>query len=105
MLEEKIDNLKSYTCVENTRFKNRISITFNIDANIDLYNVEIPSMLLQPFVENTFIHAFPPSITASTLRIGFKLLYNGVLQCEIVDNCIGSKKKNSKNYIPPKVLQ
>ena len=96
LLEEEIDYLKSYIRVENTRFKNRISTTFDIDSNIDLYDVEVPSMLLQPFVENAFIHAFPPSIKAPTLRIGFKLLDNQVLECKIVDNGIGSEKRDTQ---------
>jgi len=95
LLEEEVEYLKSYIRVENTRFKNRISTTFDIDANIDLYDVEVPSMLLQPFVENAFIHAFPLSIIAPTLQISFKLLDNQVLECKIMDNGIGSEKKDT----------
>jgi len=104
LLEEEIEYLKSYIRVENTRFKNRISSTFDIDANIDLYDVEVPSMLLQPFIENAIIHAFPPIISTPTLQISFKLLDNQVLECKIVDNGIGSEKKDTKRLHKSKGL-
>ena len=56
------------------------------DPSIDLYDVEIPTMLLQTFVENVFVHAFPDSIKDPTLKISFKLLSEGILQCKIEDN-------------------
>jgi LytS/YehU family sensor histidine kinase len=46
-------------------------------------------MLMQSFIENVFVHAFPPSITNPTLKVDFKLLSENALQCKIEDNGIG----------------
>ena len=89
LLIEEIEYLQSYIRVENTRFNNAIKVVFDIDPSIDPYEVEIPTMLLQTFVENVFVHAFPPGVANPTLKVSFKLLSEAVLQCKIEDNGIG----------------
>ena len=95
ILSEEIEYLKLYTRVENTRFNNAIKVIFETDPSIDLYDVEIPTMLLQTFVENVFVHAFPPDIKNPTLKVSFKLLSEHVLQCKIEDNGIGISTKSN----------
>lgn len=89
LLIEEIEYLQSYIRIENTRLNNAVKVDFEIDPSIDLYDVEIPTMLLQTFVENVFVHAFPAGITNPTLKVSFKLLSEDVLQCRIEDNGIG----------------
>ncbi|UBZ07656.1 histidine kinase [Salegentibacter mishustinae] len=98
LLSEENEYLQSYIRVENTRFNNRIKVIFEIDPLIDPYAVEIPTMLLQTFVENVFVHAFPPGVTNPTLKVSFNMLPEGVLQCKIEDNGIGFSD-NSKNKL------
>jgi len=75
-------------------------VKFEIDPSIDTYDVEIPTMLLQTFVENVFVHAFPPNILTPTLKVSFKLLSDNILQCKIKDNGIGfSSKSNNKLHL------
>ncbi len=102
LLIEEIEYLQSYIRIENTRFNNAIRIIMNIDPAIDTYEVEIPTMILQTFVENVFVHAFPGSIKDPELKVSFKLLTENLLQCEIRDNGTGfspgtsNKLHNSK---------
>ena len=98
LLSEEIEYLQSYIRVENTRFNNRIKVIFEIDPLIDPYAVEIPTMLLQTFVENVFVHAFPPGVTNPTLKVSFNMSSEEVLQCKIEDNGIGFSD-NSKNKL------
>ena len=95
LLSEEIEYLQSYIRVENTRFNNRIKVKFETDPLIDTHAVEIPTMLLQTFVENVFVHAFPPGVTNPTLKISFKMLSEDVLQCKIEDNGIGFSENSS----------
>lgn len=97
LLIEEIEYLQSYIRVENTRFNNQICVTFEVDPLIDVYDVEIPTMLLQSFIENVFVHAFPPSIANPKLKVGFKLLSEKVLQCKIEDNGIGLLQNSSNS--------
>ena len=89
LLIEEIEYLQSYIRVENTRFGNKIEVNIDIDPGIDQYNVEIPTMLLQTFVENVFVHAFPASIKDPRLNISFKELSEDCIECQISDNGIG----------------
>ena len=98
LLIEEIEYLQSYIRVENTRFNNRIKVIFAIDPMLDVYEIEIPTMLLQTFVENVFVHAFPPSIANPTLKVSFTHLAENVLQCKIEDNGIGFSP-NSTNKL------
>jgi sensor histidine kinase YesM len=53
-----VDYLSSYIYIENRRFKERVFINIYVDPSIDKTVLEIPPMLIQPFVENVFVHAF-----------------------------------------------
>jgi len=89
LLIEEIEYLQSYIRVENTRFNNKINVSTDIDPEIDPYEIEIPTMLLQTFIENVFVHAFPPEVSNPTLKISFELFSEKLLHCKIEDNGIG----------------
>ncbi|TDD75005.1 sensor histidine kinase [Flavobacterium caseinilyticum] len=85
-VEEEIEYLKSYIMIENMRFDNRIETEFKIGGDVDVYHSKIPTMLLQPFVENVFVHAFNASHPAPKLIISFEMVSKNVLECKIIDN-------------------
>ena len=84
-LEEEISFLKTYIKLENLRFGNRISVSIELDKGVD-YHTRIPVMLLQPFVENVFVHAFNENHTNPQLSITFAMKSNELLECKIIDN-------------------
>lgn len=98
LLMEELEYLQSYVRIENTRFNNRINTIFEIDPLIDIYETEIPTMLLQTFIENVFVHAFTTDITDPNLKISFKLLAKDVLQCKIEDNGIGISDTSENKF-------
>ncbi len=53
-LEEEIASVELYLSIEKARFRERLDIT--IDVQHDLYNLAVPSMMLQPLVENAIKH-------------------------------------------------
>lgn len=53
-LREETNVVKEYFYIQKTRFADRISFTTNIDESC--LDVKIPSLTLQPLVENSFIH-------------------------------------------------
>ena len=95
LLIEEIEYLQSYIRVENTRFDNKIEVIFETDPLIDPYEIEIPTMMLQTFTENVFVHAFPSGIKNPILKVSFKLLAEDILQCKIEDNGIGFAEDSS----------
>ena len=55
-LTEEIALLKSYLELESLRFDNAFEYTIDVDEDLDADSLEIPLMLIQPFVENAIIH-------------------------------------------------
>jgi hypothetical protein len=100
-LQAEIDYLKSYITLENMRFKNKVEVILQVDDTIDLDDIEIPPMLIQPFIENAFIHAFDSHSLEPNLAIHFSQNNSHIL-VKIIDNGKGitndelSKINNSK---------
>lgn len=57
-LFEEIEYIKSYVKLENMRFNNAINFKLIKNNLLDLTNTIIPPMIIQPFLENAFVHAF-----------------------------------------------
>ncbi|PXY41378.1 histidine kinase [Flavobacterium cheongpyeongense] len=95
-IDEEIEYLEAYITIENMRFDNLIDFEIEISPEVDTCFTKIPTMLLQPFVENVFVHAFNESIPSPKLIISFKMISETILECKIIDNGMGLKasKKN-----------
>lgn len=88
-LEEEINYLQAYFEIENARMDNRVKLDFLIDPGLDTDQVMVPPMLLQPFVENAFVHAFHESHQNPEIHIDFHIGENSQLNCRIRDNGAG----------------
>ena len=93
-LSDEIEYLQSYITLENMRFKNQVAFELIIDENLDLFETEIPPMLIQPFVENVFVHAFDSRSLNPKLTISFRQ-QDSYLFCEIIDNGKGVQSGNA----------
>ena len=72
-LEDELKYLKSYTALENLRFNKAINVKIELDHSVDPSEIQIPPMLIQPFVENVFVHAFNSKSTNPEFCILFPL--------------------------------
>jgi len=91
-LEKEIEFLRNYVEINmNLRFENQLDYEISIDEDIeeDIYGV--PTMIIQPYVENAIEHGIRPKRQGS-IKIGFKLRDENTILCEIVDDGIGRKK-------------
>lgn len=91
-IADEIKYLETYIAIENKLFNNRIQFTIEVDESIDRYQIEIPTMLLQPFVENIFKHAFDEESPHPYFTIGFTITGDQLLQIQISDNGKGNTK-------------
>ncbi len=90
-LSEEIDSLKLYLELEQMRFNNKFEYQIIVDAKIDAGYEEVPTMLIQPYVENAILHGLTPSKMNGNLII--ELRYQGdFMVCTIKDDGIGRKK-------------
>ena len=92
-LADEIQYLETYVNIERMRFPYGIEFNLIAEKEVNPLKIEIPPMLIQPFVENAFVHAFDSDSKGAKLFIRFSLA-NGELHCEIKDNGHGIDKSN-----------
>jgi two-component system, LytTR family, sensor kinase len=66
-LKDEIDVLQKYLEIEQTRFGDRLSITIRIDP--EALDAKVPSLLLQPLVENAVRHGIAPHARPGRITI------------------------------------
>ncbi|MEZ4776155.1 MAG: two-component regulator propeller domain-containing protein [Bacteroidia bacterium] len=91
-IEEELSTLDLYLTLEQLRTKDRFVYEFITDPTVDVYNTEIPTNLLQPYIENAIWHGIMPlEDRQGKIRISFTQT-DDILTCTIEDNGIGRKK-------------
>ncbi|MBC6111990.1 histidine kinase [Pedobacter sp. CCM 8938] len=88
-LEEELEYLNLYLKLEKNRFGEKLKYFFYVDEDIDKEETFIPSMLLQPYVENAIWHGIMPKETGGEIHINIKLQDEFYLNIEIIDDGIG----------------
>ena len=103
-LKEEIDALQLYLDLEKDRFEDSFEFTLNMDKRIITDHIQIPTFLMQPYVENAIKHGLLHKKTNRILSVSFSLNDEGnILKCIINDNGIGreaSAKLNAKRIKP-----
>ena len=69
-LQAELKVLEAYLSVLKVRMGERLD--YSIDAAPDLSSTEIPTMMLQPIVENAVKHGIEPRVKGGTVKIGVK---------------------------------
>jgi len=88
--EQEIKLIELYLSLEKLRFKKDLNYTINTNNIGDL---QIPPMLIQPFIENALVHGLLHKEGTKQLSISFHL--NEVLTCTIEDNGVGREKSKA----------
>jgi ligand-binding sensor domain-containing protein/anti-sigma regulatory factor (Ser/Thr protein kinase) len=91
LLQDEIDWLKIYLELEKLRFGDDFSFEFIVGDNIDTHDIWMPSMILQPFIENAIKHGLLHKKSDRKLNIEFQLEGEKLI-CKIKDNGVGRKK-------------
>lgn len=104
MREEK-EMLALYLKLEHYRFRDQFDYQFEVDEELDLDEIEIPPMLIQPYIENAIWHGLRYKMEKGNLNV--KVYPNGnTIKVRVEDDGIGrsasahlktdnQKKKNS----------
>ena len=100
-LSDEIKTLGLYLDIEKARFDEDFSYEINIAYDIDIENIKIPSMLLQPYVENAVKHGLLHKKGEKKLTIDFERILDS-LKITIDDNGIGRQKSAELNAIKNK---
>ncbi|MDO1500877.1 histidine kinase [Winogradskyella maritima] len=97
---DEVETIKRYLELEKLRFRENFEYSILVDTTIGA--IEIPAMIIQPFIENAIKHGLLHKTDGlRLLNIEFRIA--GVLECIILDNGVGfqiSKEINLKNNRP-----
>lgn len=93
-LAEEIDALKNYLDTQKLRFQDKFSYEINIFFDVDVNLVEIPPLLIQPFIENAIEHGFKNKKEQGKIILNISKEKNKICY-EIKDN--GSGRLSVKN--------
>ncbi|WP_299433779.1 histidine kinase [uncultured Aquimarina sp.] len=86
--KEEIEILKSYISIEQERFDQSFEIKYILDEKLVEANPTLPSMVVQPYIENAIIHGFSHADKKGLLTVSFQKESNSVV-CKVLDNGIG----------------
>lgn len=92
-LNNELAMLEAYIQLEALRFKGEIKYELEVGENIDPENTYIPSMVLQPFVENAIWHGLLHKKDSEKGKISITIAHKGdQIFCQIEDNGVGREK-------------
>jgi sensor histidine kinase YesM len=90
-LRQEIEAVTQYLNIERTRFGRRLQLEFDIP--FDCQSIDVPSLILQPLVENAIKYGIAPSETGGTISI-IASLKNDYLTIDVVDTGPGIDKNH-----------
>jgi tetratricopeptide (TPR) repeat protein len=94
-LRDELDALNLYLELEKIRFKDKFEYQINVDEEIDTILYKVPTMLIQPYVENSICHGLMPGEGNGLVKIDLDLKEDYIL-CTIEDNGIGREAAQEK---------
>ena len=94
-LGSELDLLERYLILEQQRFSNNFSFSIQLDSHIDPDWIQIPPMLIQPYVENAVLHGMASKKKDGHIQLHY-LLDEDYLKVTIQDNGPGIFKHQAE---------
>jgi sensor histidine kinase YesM len=106
-LQEELETVDLYMNIENTRFKDEIDFKIEVAPGINPASIKIPSLVLQPFLENALWHGLSSKKGKKIIRLKVSQKGPDYIEIAIRDNGIGreaSEKLNLQKTLKRKSL-
>ncbi|MBE6066611.1 MAG: sensor histidine kinase [Clostridium lundense] len=87
---KELEQVKAYIEVERARFGDKLNVIYDIDEDI---NIKIPSLIIQPIVENSVKHGILEGSKRGTVKIYVKKIRNNKAKVIIEDDGVGISEK------------
>jgi sensor histidine kinase YesM len=91
-LANELEALRLYLDMEAMRFKDKLRFTIDVPANLDIDLIEIPPLLLQPYVENAIWHGLMHKPEGGLVQVKVEPVQEDCLRITITDDGIGRNK-------------
>lgn len=88
-IDDEVERLKNYLELEKLRMNHKFEYTLEVDEKMDGDEIEIPSMIVQPFVENAIWHGISPLEGEGKITVKFEANDEKSIAIVIEDNGIG----------------
>ena len=88
-LNDELETMKLYMNIENIRFSNEIDFQINVDESINTEITKVPSLVLQPFLENALWHGLSSKPEGKKVELNVIKKSADYINVEIIDNGIG----------------
>lgn len=89
-LQDELENVKEYITIQKARFRDRIRIEMDIDESV--LQEPIPSLTLQPIVENAFVHGIGGMEKGAVIRLHIVRAPEGI-RITVSDNGSGMSEE------------
>ena len=96
-LYDEIETCSLYTQLESMRFGNKFKYHFNVDESLDLKSVQVPALIIQPFIENAIWHGVMPKEDGGTVTVTIDKKDQSI-RCIIDDDGIGREISNQNKF-------
>jgi sensor histidine kinase YesM len=95
-IRDELDALQLYLELESIRFRDKFDYEIQVDEEIDPLMYKIPTMLIQPYVENSICHGLMYREKKGKVQISLNLEKDHI-KCTIEDNGIGREASREIN--------
>jgi LytS/YehU family sensor histidine kinase len=96
-LDEELKYIKYYLNLEQMRFGKKFETNIIVPPDFENRRFLIPSMILQPYIENSIKHGFQYKDEGGKIQLEFQVTEDNFLKCIIEDNGIGRNKARELN--------
>lgn len=95
-LSEEIDTAKAIIDIESINITSDLTYEITVDETLEEEEILVPSLILQPFLENAIWHGIVPKREAGKIKINVYKKGRHLI-CEIADNGIGREQSASNS--------
>ncbi|TYB77310.1 hypothetical protein ES676_03185 [Bizionia saleffrena] len=107
-LNEEIKLIQNYLDIEKLRFKDKFQYHINCDDTVNTKQVKLPTMLLQPIVENAINHGIFNKVENGNVFVNVLYISEKSFKVEIIDDGVGfvnTQKPNNRKIKSSNVLE
>lgn len=84
-IKKELKQVKDFVEIEKARFGDKINLVYEIDD----VNIKVPSLIIQPIVENAIIHGILPEKGPGTIKLSVKNREDGRVKITVEDTGVG----------------
>ena len=92
-LEDEINACENYLALQQLRFAEKLDYSIDVDDKLDIENIQVPPMLIQPFIENAIDHGIKHLPGKGKVSVTYKKNREAII-IEVLDNGVGRMEAN-----------